>query len=101
MHRNKVIQIRSYYALGCLHTRKIFSLMQAKTATGKDRIMKRLTHSDLYARIRLTPMNAIERQMALNALRDADAFSDAVMWVVNGLRRLIAPAKAGGLKHSH
>jgi len=63
--------------------------------------MKRLTNSDLYARIQLTPMNAIQRQIALNALRDADAFSNAVMWVVNGVRRLIAPAKTGGLKHSH
>jgi hypothetical protein len=63
--------------------------------------MKRAVNTDLYARIQLAPMSAIERQVALNALRDADAISDAVMWIVNGLRRLIAPAKTGGLKHSH
>ena len=36
---------------------------------------------DLYARVKLAPVNAIQRAMAVNALRDAEAIADAIMWV--------------------
>jgi len=60
-------------------------------------------NTDLYERIKLAPMSAIQRQVALNALRDADAISNAVVWLVNAVRQLIAKAgaKPGNLKHSH
>ena len=64
--------------------------------------MKRAANTDPYARIRLAPMNAIERQVGANALRDAEAIAGAIVWVVNGMRQLIAAARrVGGLKHSH
>ena len=43
---------------------------------------------DLYARVKLAPVNAIQRAMAVNALRDAEAIADAIMWVANGIRSL-------------
>ena len=59
--------------------------------------------SELYAQIRLTPVNAIQRTIAVNALRDADALTDAIMWVVNGIRRLFtrADTSRGELTHGH
>ena len=64
---------------------------------------EKASQSDLYARIELAPMNAIERAIALNALRDADTLSDGIMWVVNGVRRLAARTGAsfGQLTHNH
>ncbi len=60
-------------------------------------------NSDLYSRIQLTPMNAIQREVALNALRDADAITDAIMWIADGVQHLSARIfeKPAGLKHSH
>jgi hypothetical protein len=49
--------------------------------------MKRDTNtalgSTIYEQIRRTRMTDIERQMALNALRQADAIVDAFTWIVN------------------
>ena len=39
---------------------------------------EKASKTDLYARIKLAPMNAIEREIALNALRDADLFANSV-----------------------
>lgn len=50
--------------------------------------------SDLYARVKLAPLNAIQREVAVNALRDAEAFSDGVMWVVTAVRRLFTRVNA-------
>jgi hypothetical protein len=65
---------------------------------------EKASKSELYARIRLAPMNAIQRTIAVNALRDADALTDAIMWIVNGIRRLVARAGASSdqqLTHDH
>lgn len=64
---------------------------------------EKAVNTDLYARVRLARMNEIEREVALNALRTADAIVDGIEWMVNGVRRLIASVteKPAGLKHSH
>ena len=51
--------------------------------------------SDLYARVKLAPVNAIQRAVAVNALRDAEAISNAIMWVGNAVRRLFVRANPG------
>lgn len=52
--------------------------------------MKRDTNitsgSSIYAQIERARMTDIERRVALNALRQADAIVDALMWVVNKIR---------------
>ena len=60
-------------------------------------------NTDLYARIKLSPMNRRDREVALNALRTADAIVDGIQWVVKGVKHLIAKVseKPVGLKHSH
>ena len=65
-----------------------------------DRFNERPANTDLYARIQLAPMTAIEREVALNALRNAEAIVDGIMWVVNGVKQLFAKvyAKPAGLK---
>ena len=64
---------------------------------------EKVSKSELYAQIKLTPVNAIQRTIAVNALRDADALTDAIMWVVNGIRRLVTRAgtSRGQLTHDH
>ncbi len=62
-----------------------------------DRYKENVANTDLYARIKLTPMSASEREVALNALRNAEAISDGIMWVVNGIKRLFTRPT---LKHS-
>lgn len=64
---------------------------------------EKVANTDLYARIKLAPMNEREREVALNALRTADAIADGMLWVANGVRRLTARvfAKPAGLGHSH
>ena len=65
-----------------------------------DRYNERSANTDLYARIKLAPMTAIEREVALNALRNAEAIVDGIMWVVSGIRQLLAKvyAKPADLK---
>ena len=60
-------------------------------------------NTDLYTRIKLAPMNQRDREVALNALRTADAIVDGIEWVVNGVKHLIAKVneKPVSLKHSH
>jgi len=50
----------------------------------------------------MIPMLTIQRTMALNALRDADAITDAIMWAINGIKRLVAstPSKREALKRT-
>ena len=68
-----------------------------------NRFNEKAANTDLYARINEAPMNAREREVAINALRTADAIVDGILWVMNGGKRLIATifAKPAGLKHSH
>jgi len=64
---------------------------------------EKASKSDLYSRVKLAPVNEIERMIAISALRDADVVSDRIMWVVNGIRRLFgnAGARPGQLTHNH
>jgi hypothetical protein len=68
------------------------------------KISERPANTDLYARIEQTRMTALEREVAINALRDADAISDGIMWVVNVIENAVkylsnrAPLKHG-FKH--
>jgi hypothetical protein len=44
--------------------------------------------SDLYARVKLAPVNAIQRAIAVDTLRQADAITDAILWVTKAVRRV-------------
>jgi hypothetical protein len=59
--------------------------------------------SDLYARVSLTPVNAIQRELAVNALRDAELVSNGIVWAINAVRRLFAHDATGTnrLLHNH
>jgi hypothetical protein len=59
--------------------------------------------SDLYARVLLTPVNAIQRELAVNALRDAELVSNGIVWATNAVRRLFAHGDTGTprLLHNH
>ncbi len=68
------------------------------------KVSERAANIDLYARIKRAPMTASEREVALNALRNADAISDGIMWVLNAIENAAkylsnrAPLKHG-FKH--
>ena len=68
-----------------------------------DNLNERPANTDLYARIKLVPMTAIERQVAINALRNAEAIVDGLLWAANGVKHLVARVfdKSTDLKHSH
>ena len=53
------------------------------------RYNERAANTDLYARIKLTPMTAIEREVALNALRDAEAISDGIVWAITRVKAAV------------
>jgi len=67
------------------------------------RFNEKSANTNLYARILEARMSASERETAINSLRKADAIVDGVVWVVNGVKRVIASIfeKPAGLKHSH
>lgn len=44
--------------------------------------------SVIYDRINAVQMSAIERQTAINAMRDADALVDAIVWVTRKIEQL-------------
>jgi len=48
-------------------------------------------------------MSDRERQVALNAVHNAESIVDGYLWVVNGIRGLVMRIfeKPAGLKHSH
>ena len=64
---------------------------------------EKASKSDLYARVKLAPVNAIQRAVAVNALRDAEAISNGILWVVKAISRLFSRANAqvGRLTHNH
>jgi len=49
---------------------------------------EKASKTDLYARVRLAPVKAIQRAIAVDTLRQADAITDALLWVVAAVRRL-------------
>lgn len=60
-------------------------------------------NTDLYERIQRAPMSDREREVALNAIRNAESIVDGCLWAVNGVKAVIAKVfeKPAGLKHSH
>jgi len=68
-----------------------------------NKLNEKYANTDIYARINQASMTASEREVALNALRNAEGLVDGCLWVVNGAKRLIARIfeKPAGLKHSH
>jgi hypothetical protein len=68
-----------------------------------NRLNENSLNTDLYARVQRTPMSERDRQVALNALRNAESIVDGCVWIVDGVRGLIARIfeKPAGLKHSH
>jgi hypothetical protein len=64
---------------------------------------EKASKSDLYARVKLAPVNAIQRAVAVNALRDAEAISNALVWALSAVRRLFSRAGHGAnnLLHNH
>jgi len=68
-----------------------------------NQLNEKSANTDLYARINQASMTASEREVAINALRNAERLVNGTLWVVNGVKRLIARIfeKPAGLKHSH
>jgi len=68
-----------------------------------NKLNEKYANTDIYARINHASMTASDREVALNALRNAEELVDGFLWVVNGVKRLIARIfeKPAGLKHSH
>jgi hypothetical protein len=66
------------------------------------RIKANVRSGELNGRLDMIPMLTIQRAMALNALSDADAITDAIMWAINGIKRLVAstPSKREALKRT-
>ncbi len=68
-----------------------------------NRLNEKSANTDLYARISQASMTESEREVALNALRNAEGLVNGTLWVVNGAKRLIARIfeKPANFKHSH
>ncbi len=68
-----------------------------------NRLNENSSNTDLYARIGRTRMSERDREVALSAIRNAEAIVDGCLWAVNGVKGLIARIceKPAGLKHSH
>ena len=64
---------------------------------------KQCVNTDLYARVQGTPMSEREREVVQNAARNAESIVDGCLWIVDGVKALIAKIseKPAGLKHSH
>ncbi len=56
------------------------------------RFKERVADTDVYSRINLLPMTEIERQVALNAMQDAETIVDAFIWISNSIKGLFAGA---------
>jgi hypothetical protein len=44
--------------------------------------------SVIYDKLNTLPMSTVERQAAINAMRDADALVDAIVWVTRKVEQL-------------
>lgn len=68
-----------------------------------NRLNEKSANTELYTRIKQASMTESEREIALNALRNAEELVNGWLWVVNGVKRLIAKIleKPVDLKHSH
>ena len=88
---NKSLKIRSIIitdALGRVNKPRPIDRISSVTAKEMKmfRYKERPANTELYARIKLVPMTAIERQVAINALNDAEAIVDGIVWIKNAMK---------------
>ena len=62
-----------------------------------DSFKERSAETDVYSRVKLLPISEIDRQVALNALRDAETIVNAFAWAWNGVKGMFG---AGSMKPS-
>ena len=53
--------------------------------------------TDVYARVNLLATNEIQREMALNTMRDAETVVDGFVWMVNAIKGMFG---GGSMKPS-
>ena len=53
--------------------------------------------TDVYARVKLLATNEIQRQMALNTMRDAEIVVDGFVWMINAIKGMFG---SGSMKPS-
>lgn len=57
--------------------------------------------SVIYDKLNALPMSSIERQAAINAMQDADAIVDAILWVTHKIEQIGASLSLKpGIKHN-
>ena len=54
-----------------------------------ERFNERTVKTDVYSRVKMLPISEIERQVALNALSDADTIVNAFARAWNGIKGLV------------
>jgi hypothetical protein len=64
---------------------------------------EKASRSALYAQVKALPVNAVQRALAVDTLRNAEAVANRIVWVINGVRRLATRAGSGvgRLTHEH
>ncbi len=65
--------------------------------------LKKEGKSGLYANVGDLAVNEIQREMAMDIMRQADAISGAIVWTVKSVRRLFnrTGGTRSGLLHNH
>ncbi len=58
-----------------------------------ERFKENVADTDVYARVKLMPMPEVQREMALNTLRDAETIVNAFVWVVNAVKGLFGASR--------
>lgn len=51
---------------------------------------ERRSNSELYARINALPLTPSARAIAIDGLREGAMIADAILWVANGIKRVVA-----------
>jgi hypothetical protein len=65
---------------------------------------ERLSNSEIYARINALPLTPVERAVAIRGLIKGAMIADAILWVLDRIKRLAAGttgASVGRLTHDH
>ena len=68
-----------------------------------NRMIGNYAKSDVYERIQEAPMSEREREVALNAVRNAEAIVDGCAWAARAVKTVIAKIfeKPADFRHSH
>lgn len=61
---------------------------------------ERAVNTDVYSRVKLLPITEIDRQVALNALRDAETIVGAVAWAWNSVKGMFVGSMKPSLRRS-